>query len=157
MHIWPTIHLPQTPLLLLYTPLNLVPQNLHLALVLPPRRFRAPHSNKACEHAHLDLDALEIVQLAVLRQRGVLAQKWLGPVHGLWVLVCQAAGDGLRVVVCEGVELVFCEEEEVEHCLREVWSGDAGFDVDDGRDREAHLGQLLLQLRIAARAERLVR
>lgn len=41
--------------------------------------------------------------------------------------------------MCEGVELLFCEEEEVEHCGGEVWGWKAGFDVDDGCDGEAHL------------------
>ena len=70
-------------LLLAHHPPNLVRQNLHLALILPPRRVGPPHPYKPCKHPHLDLQPLNPGQLAVLRQRRILVQEGFVPVHGL--------------------------------------------------------------------------
>lgn len=45
--------------------------------------------------------------------------------------------------MCELVELGFGEGEEAEHCVGKGWGGEAGLDVDDGGDGEAHLGELV--------------
>ena len=51
--------------------------------------------------------------------------------------------------MCEVVELCFCEEEEVEHCLREVCGRKTGLDVHYWRDGEAHLVDFERELWVA--------
>lgn len=48
--------------------------------------------------------------------------------------------------MCKLVELLFGEEEEVQHCAWEVGAWFAGLDMYDGRDGEAHLRYLLCKL-----------
>ena len=55
----------------------------------------------------------------------------------------------LRVVVCERVELGFCQREEREHGVWEVWCGLAADHVHYGLNLEAHLGDFERQFRVS--------